>query len=70
MTPEVAAESICAIIRNSGEDGKTMMRGTLRMLFERTHGSIDDFDFAEGLNLAVSDGRLKANDVQVWLVAK
>jgi hypothetical protein len=67
MTPEVAAESICAIIRDSGEH-KTMMRQTLRMLFKRKHGSIDDVDFAEGLNLAVSDGRLRANDVQVWLV--
>lgn len=45
-----------------------MMRETLRMLFARKHGSIDDVDFAEGLNLAVSDGRLRANDVQVWLV--
>jgi hypothetical protein len=68
MKPEVAAESICAILRDSGEEGTTMMRGTLRMFFEREHGSIDDSDFAEGLNLAVSDGRLKANDVQVWLV--
>ena len=67
MTPEVAAESICTIIRDSGEH-KTMMRETLRMLFERRHGAIDDIDFAEGLNLAVSDGRLRANDVQVWLV--
>jgi hypothetical protein len=68
MTPEAAAESICAIIRDSGEHRKTMMRATLRTLFERQHGSIDDRDFAEGLNLAVSDGRLRANDVQVWLV--
>jgi hypothetical protein len=62
MTPEAAAESICAIIR-SGEHRKTMVREALRMLFERKHGSIDDLDFAEGLNLAVSDGRLRANDV-------
>ena len=68
MTPEAAAESICAIIRDGGERRKTMMRETLRMLFERKHGSVDDLDFAEGLNLAVSDGRLRANDVQVWLV--
>jgi hypothetical protein len=68
MKPERAAESICAILRDSGEDGKTMMRGTLKMFFERKHGSTDDVDFAEGLNLAVSDGRLRANDVQVWLV--
>jgi hypothetical protein len=75
MVPEVAAESICAIIGDSGEHRKTMMRETLRMLFERKHGSIDDLDFAEGLNLAVSDGWLRANDgwlrandVQVWLV--
>jgi hypothetical protein len=68
MEPEVAADSICAILRESGEDGKTMMRETLKMFFERKHGCIDEFDFAEGLNLAVSDGRLKANDVQVWLV--
>jgi hypothetical protein len=68
MMPEAAAESICAIIRDSGEHRKTMMREMLRMLFERKHGSTDDVDFAEGLNLAVSDGRIRANDVQVWLV--
>jgi hypothetical protein len=68
MTPEAAAESICAIIRDSGEHRKTMMRETLKMLFARKHGSTDDVDFAEGLNLAVGDGRVRANDVQVWLV--
>ena len=68
MPPGVAAEAICAIIRSRAEDGKTMMRGALWMFFQRNHGSVSKEEFAEGLNLAVSDGRLKANDVQVWLV--
>jgi hypothetical protein len=66
MTPEVAAESICAII--SGEDGKTMMRAALWRFFGKKHGTVSEEEFAEGLNLAVSDGRLRANDTQVWLV--
>ena len=45
-----------------------MMRGALWTFFQRNHGSVSKEEFAEGLNLAVSDGRLKANDVQVWLV--
>jgi hypothetical protein len=68
MTPGVAADSICAIIRNSGDDGKTMMRGDLWTFFERKHDDASLEDFAEGLNLPLSEGRLKANDIQVWLV--
>jgi hypothetical protein len=68
MTPEAAAESICAIVKNSGEDGKTMMRHALWRFFERKHGSVSEEDFAEGVNLAVSDGRLRATEVQVWLL--
>jgi hypothetical protein len=49
MTPEVAADSICAIIRNSGDNGKTMMRGDLWTFFERKHDDASLEDFAEGL---------------------
>jgi hypothetical protein len=51
MTPEAAAESICAIIRDSGEHRKTMMRETLRMLFERKHGSYMTLTLLRGLIL-------------------
>jgi hypothetical protein len=52
-----AAESICDIIRTTGEDGRTMMIGALAMFFDKEFGSKDEF--AEGLAYAEKAGRIK-----------
>jgi len=50
MNEKEAAESICDIIRTTGEDGRTMMIGALAMFFDKKFGSKDEF--AEGLAYA------------------
>jgi hypothetical protein len=66
MNEEEAAESICDIIRTTGEDGRTMMIGALALFFDKEFGSKDEF--AEGLAYAEKAGRIKVSESQVWLV--
>jgi predicted transcriptional regulator len=66
MNEKEAAESICDIIKSTGEDGQTMMIDALAMFFDKEFGSKDEF--AEGMAYAEKAGRIKRSESQVWLV--
>jgi hypothetical protein len=68
MNEKEAADSICDIIRSTGENGQTIKMDALALFFDEEFGSKDEF--AEGLAYAEKAGRIKVSESRVWLVRR
>ncbi len=68
MNEKEAADSICDIIRTTGESGQTIKMDALALFFDKEFGSKDEF--AEGLAYAEKAGRIKVSESQVSLVRR
>jgi hypothetical protein len=66
MNEKEAADSICDIIRSTGENGQTIKMDALALFFDEEFGSKDEF--AKGLAYAEKAGRITVSESRVWLV--